>query len=302
MLSENQIGEKMDVELARTFLAVVETGSFFNAAGKVNVTQSTVSMRIRSLEQQLGQPVFERSKVGATMTAAGRNFQRHATTLVRTWTQAKLDAALPAALESVLEIGAPPSLWDGFLIDAIPTLKAKIANLAIKGSLAASDILGPQLNDGTLDLAVMYRPQNTTDLAVEQLFRDEFVLVSSNPDRSADPFGESYVLIDWGFEFRAHHLLNFPQFATPSLQLGIGTLGLQYLRTSPASGYFPLRTVEPETRAGWLRLIENAPRFSYTAYAVFSESQRDGIAGQAAQLLLKHANENLNVKRRTKSN
>jgi DNA-binding transcriptional LysR family regulator len=30
----------MDVELARTFLAVVETGSFFNAAGKVNVTQS----------------------------------------------------------------------------------------------------------------------------------------------------------------------------------------------------------------------------------------------------------------------
>jgi DNA-binding transcriptional LysR family regulator len=65
----------MDIELARTFLAVVETGSFFNAAGKVNVTQSTVSMRIRTLEQQLGQPVFERSKTGATMTAAGRNFQ-----------------------------------------------------------------------------------------------------------------------------------------------------------------------------------------------------------------------------------
>jgi DNA-binding transcriptional LysR family regulator len=65
----------MDIELARTFLAVVETGSFFNAAGKVNVTQSTVSMRIRTLEQQLGQPVFERSKTGVTMTAAGRNFQ-----------------------------------------------------------------------------------------------------------------------------------------------------------------------------------------------------------------------------------
>jgi len=288
----------MDIELARTFLAVVETGSFFNAAGKVNVTQSTVSMRIRSLEQQLGQPVFERSKTGATMTAAGRNFQRHATTLVRTWTQAKLDAALPVALESVLEVGAPPSLWDGFLIDAIPALKAEIPNLAIKASLATSDTLGPQLNEGTLDLAVMYRPQNTSGLAVEQLFEDEFVLVSSDRDTGTDPFGENYVLIDWGFEFRAHHLLNFPQFTTPSLQLGLGTLGLQYLRTAPASGYFPRRSVAPEVEAGWLHLIEDAPRFAYSAYAVFSESQSDSIAGKAARVLRKYARENLKVSNR----
>lgn len=281
----------MDVELARTFLAVVETGSFFNAAGKVNVTQSTVSMRIRSLEQQLGQPVFERSKTGATLTAAGRNFQRHATTLVRTWTQAKLDAALPATLGSILEIGAPPSLWDGFLIDAMPTLKAAIPNTAIKASLATSDNLGPQLNEGSLDIAVMYRPQNTSGLAVERLFEDEFVLVSSDTDTSTDPFGDNYVLIDWGFEFRTHHLLNFPQFTTPVLQLGLGTLGLQYLRTAPASGYFPRRSIEPEVKSGWLHLIEDAPRFSYAAYAVFSESQSDGIAGNTARLLQKYASE-----------
>ena len=54
----------MDIELARTFLAVVETGSFFDAANKVHVTQSTVSMRIRSLEDQLGQSVFDRGKNG----------------------------------------------------------------------------------------------------------------------------------------------------------------------------------------------------------------------------------------------
>jgi DNA-binding transcriptional LysR family regulator len=283
----------MDIELARTFLAVVETGSFLSAADKVHVTQSTVSMRIRSLEQQLGRPVFERSKTGATVTTAGLHFQKHATTLVRIWAQAKLDAALPATMDSVLEIGAAPSLWDGFLIDAIPKLKAKIPNLAIKASLATSDALGPQLNEGMLDLAVMYRPQNTSGLAVEQLFEDEFVLVSSYSDTSIDPFGESYVLIDWGPEFRADHLLNFPQFTTPSLQLGIGTLGLQYLRTVPASGYFPRRVVKPEIQAGWLHLIEDAPRFAYAAYAVFNETQSDDTAGQAARLLRGHAKETL---------
>ncbi|CUJ84840.1 chromosome replication initiation inhibitor protein [Ruegeria denitrificans] len=41
----------MDIELAQTFLAIVETGTFLDAANKVHVTQSTVNMRIRTLEQ-----------------------------------------------------------------------------------------------------------------------------------------------------------------------------------------------------------------------------------------------------------
>ena len=38
----------IDIEVARTFLAVIETGTFQGAADKVNVTQSTVSARIRT--------------------------------------------------------------------------------------------------------------------------------------------------------------------------------------------------------------------------------------------------------------
>ncbi|MCE3246713.1 MAG: LysR family transcriptional regulator, partial [Geminicoccaceae bacterium] len=48
----------MDIELARTFLTIVETGSFVRAAERLNVTQTTVSARVRSLEEQLRRPVF----------------------------------------------------------------------------------------------------------------------------------------------------------------------------------------------------------------------------------------------------
>ena len=54
----------MDITLARTFLMVAETGSFIEAARRMNVTQSTVSARIKVLEGQLGRPLFERSKIG----------------------------------------------------------------------------------------------------------------------------------------------------------------------------------------------------------------------------------------------
>jgi DNA-binding transcriptional LysR family regulator len=275
----------MDIELARTFLAVVETGSFLEAANKVHVTQSTVSVRIRTLEQQLGRPVFERSKTGATLTPAGVHFQRHAMTLVRTWTQAKLDVTLPAELFASLEIGAVPSLWDGFLTGAIPELQTALPSLAMKTSWASTENLNQQIEEGILDLAIMYRPRNAVGLVALQLFEDEYVLVSSDKESMDDPFGGRYVFVDWGPEFRADHLLSFPDLASPGLHLEIGTLGLQYLLSTPSSGYFPRRIVQPSIEEDTLYLVEGAPRFSYAAHAVFNHEQRDSFPGHAARHL-----------------
>lgn len=279
----------MDIELARTFLAVIETGSFLDAADKVHVTQSTVSMRIRTLEQQLGRQVFERSKTGATLTPAGIHFQRHAISLVRTWTQAKLDAALPAELYASLEIGAFPSLWDGFLTTAMPGLENALPNVAFKASWANAEDLNQQVEEGVLDLAVMYRPKNAIGLVALQLFEDEFVLVSSDKDNLDDPFGGRYIFVDWGPEFRADHLLNFPDLVTPGLHLEIGTLGLQYLLSTPASGYFPRRIVEAGLNAGSLYLVGDAPRFAYAAHAVYNKDQTESFPGQAARHLQEFA-------------
>ena len=52
----------MDTELARTFLTVVSAGNFIAAAERLHVSQSTVSTRIHSLEQQLGCTLFVRSR------------------------------------------------------------------------------------------------------------------------------------------------------------------------------------------------------------------------------------------------
>ena len=58
----------MDIELARTFLEIVSTGSFIKAADRLHVAQTTVSARVRLLEQQLGRPLFVRNKAGASLT------------------------------------------------------------------------------------------------------------------------------------------------------------------------------------------------------------------------------------------
>jgi DNA-binding transcriptional LysR family regulator len=49
----------MDIELARTFLAIVAAGSFVRAAELLNVSQTTVSARVRVLEEQLRRPPID---------------------------------------------------------------------------------------------------------------------------------------------------------------------------------------------------------------------------------------------------
>lgn len=86
----------MDISLARTFLEVAASGSFIAAAERLNLTQTAVSARIRTLEQCLGRSLFVRNKAGARLTPAGERFKRHAATLVQVWERARQQVALPS--------------------------------------------------------------------------------------------------------------------------------------------------------------------------------------------------------------
>jgi DNA-binding transcriptional LysR family regulator len=270
----------MDVTQARTFLAILETGSFLRAADKVNVAQSTVSARIKALEDLLGQPLFERNKAGAVPTRAGRDFARHAAAMVQMWDQAKLAVALPEGRKSMLAIGGQPSLWDGFLLKWLARMQKAAPEVAIQAQMRSSSRdLMQQVTDGLIDIAVLYRPEARPGFVVRQIFEEHLVMAAS----PALPGGGEprYIYIDWGPEFQADHALNFPESTVPGISLDLGTLGVSFLLDTNASGYFPLRTVAPLVAAGALQLRQDQPVFTYPVYAVFAE-ERDATFIDAA--------------------
>jgi len=61
----------MDLRRLRLFVAVAEHGGFTAAAGAEHVAQPAVSLAVRELEQELGAPLFNRTRTGATLTVAG---------------------------------------------------------------------------------------------------------------------------------------------------------------------------------------------------------------------------------------
>ena len=281
----------MDVNLARTFLAVVETGSFVEAAKRVFVTQSTVSMRIKLLEDQLGKRLFERSKVGAKLTPAGAHFEKHALAMVRVWEHARLEIALPENVQAAITIGGQYSLWEGFLFDWISRMRAREPHIAIRTQMGYSSDLIQRLVDGTLDFGVMYTPQFRPGFEIELLMEDELVLVG-NEARPSGRVGKNYIFIDWGPEFRADHAVNFPDLSVPPVYMELGSLGLLYLLRNRGSGYFPKRLVAPYLQDRSLRLFKGAPVFRYPAYVVYSpDSDPDilgSVLGNLRQTVAKH--------------
>ena len=85
----------MQLSELKTFLAIIETGSLVRASYKLHVTQSTITARLKTLEDSLGQRLVNRTKSGATLTAAGIRLHRYAQTIDELWSQAQQETALP---------------------------------------------------------------------------------------------------------------------------------------------------------------------------------------------------------------
>lgn len=270
----------MNTEWARTFLTVVATGNFVRAAERLHVTQSTVSARIQSLERALETPLFVRNKSGAALTPAGRDFVKHAQTLVRTEQQAMQDARIAHGHEGVLTIGARFALWVGLLLDWLPRMRVHAPKVSLRAEIDSDDGLMNRLVDGTMDIGVMYTPHSRPGLTIEPLLEEILVLVSREPSASNPP-REGYVLVDWGPEFAAKHGMHFPDMGSPALVVGIAWLGLQTLLKEGGAGYFPLRLVREYVSTGTLHLVPGGPRFKLQSYMVYPSAHDGGLVEPA---------------------
>lgn len=257
----------MDTELARTFLAVISSGSFVGAAERMHLTQSAVSARMQNLEAQLGSRLFVRNKGGATLTAAGRQFQKHAMTLVRTVELARQQIGVSRGFSGSLTIGARLGLWEGLLLDWLPRMLTAVPDCTIRAEIGFEADLMQGLVDGRLDIGVMYTPESRPGLRVVPILEERLLFLTTN----GDGMGADYVYVDWGPEFLSQHRAAYPDMDGPQLTVNIGWLGLQHILAAGGSGYFPERLANAHVRAGRLSVVPNAPVFRLPAYAVCTE-------------------------------
>lgn len=257
----------MDTELARTFLKVVEVGSFFKAAEQLFVTQAAVSRRIKVLENDLGSILFVRNKAGAILTASGRRFAKHAAKLVHTLEQARHEVGVSKPYNRYLAIGGRLGLWQGFLLNMIPIMQVKAPDVVLRTQIGFEVDLTQQLVDGSLDIAVMYTPQRRPGFEVEPLFEEELLLVTSDPNGVA--LSDNYVQVEWGPEFLNRNRLVQPELGNPGLIAGVGWLALHHILIHGGSVYLPERLARSYLNSKELYRVAGSQQFKLPAYMVY---------------------------------
>lgn len=117
----------------QTFLTVVDTGSFSNAARRLNVGQPAVSKTIAQLEGRLGVKLLVRSTRGLALTEAGLNFYERVRRSVEEADEADLAARGAASgLSGKLHVSAAVTFARMHVVPKIPEFLAQNPELEIE--------------------------------------------------------------------------------------------------------------------------------------------------------------------------
>ena len=95
----------MNLKQLEAFLAIARHGGFIEAAERLNLTQSTISARIKELEQDLGVLLFDRTRRQIQLTPKGRELLDYAAQAVALQREIKQQIGSPEAISGVFRIG-----------------------------------------------------------------------------------------------------------------------------------------------------------------------------------------------------
>ncbi len=144
----------LDTEQLRSFLAIVDSGSFTRAAERVHKTQSAVSMHIRRLEEQLGCALFVKHGRGARLTAEGESLIEFARRIIQV--EAGAFAALSRkGLRGAARLGIPDDYAESFLAEILARFYRRHPLVEVSVVCEGSPELAAQVSAGALELALV---------------------------------------------------------------------------------------------------------------------------------------------------
>ncbi|MBV9783613.1 MAG: LysR family transcriptional regulator [Acidisphaera sp.] len=264
----------MNTALARTFLEILESGSFLAAAHRLNITQSTVSMRVKALEQELGCKLFVRTRSRTEPTVAGQQFRPYAELFLSTWARARQEMVIATGVKAVLSIGAESSLWESFLIRWLSEFRRAQTQVAVRAQSGDSTSLAKELSASLLDVIVTYTPNARSGVVVEPLYDEKLVPVAGEK-RGVQRWNTSYIYADWGPDIDEAHTRVYPNGRRPSLTGNIGALAIALILDGGGSGYFPLGAVREHLARGAMFVVSGAPVFDRRVYCVFPHLRKE---------------------------
>jgi LysR family hydrogen peroxide-inducible transcriptional activator len=248
----------MNLRDLRYLVAVADHRHFGRAAAACFVSQPTLSMQIKKLEEELGVELIERAPRRVMLTPVGEEVVERAREVLREADGIREVARRAADPESgSLRLGIFPTLGPYLLPHVVPVVKERFPRLELLLVEEKTEEVLRRLRAGSLDAGVLALPIHDEQLHQEVLFTEDFVLAAptdhelaagTGPATSASLKGQSVLLLDEGHCLR-DQALSVCSLAGAEERDGFRATSLETLRQMVAAGVgvtlLPELAVEP---------------------------------------------------------
>jgi DNA-binding transcriptional LysR family regulator len=213
----------MELRQLRYFVAIVEEGGFSRAAKRLHISQPPLSTQTRSLEDEIGVRLLERSNRGVSVTPAGSVFYEEVRAVL-----ARLEHARNKTFQvgcgdvGSLAVGFVSIADYGILPPALKSFRAQFPLVQVHLHELTTDAQIRELRAATLDLGIGLAPVDEPDLEFKSVLREELVL--------AAPSGHAVLKGDSAVDMRA---LSRASFIVPPRDVapGLYDLTISYCRS-----------------------------------------------------------------------
>ncbi|MFE7131728.1 LysR family transcriptional regulator [Streptomyces sp. NPDC057638] len=172
----------METPQLDAFVAVVDIGSFTRAAARLNLSQPTITSRVKSLEQGLGVTLLERLPSGVRPTPAGHQLLPYAREIISLTGRARHAITSDGQPHGSVEVGTVESLTSYRLLPMVEYLYRRFPKIQVSLHAGAGTDAVAAVRDGRLDCAfVVGPPEEHEGLDTEVLCPEPMVLVA-HPD------------------------------------------------------------------------------------------------------------------------
>lgn len=164
----------------RAFHSVAKHRSFTSAARHLLLTQQAVSFQIKSLEEEIGGPLFRRELRAVELTPLGSAFFTYAERILELYSEAEAELANPGRkLQGILRISATNSLAKYVIPSAIGALRRVNPEVRVTMEVGNSKFCLDCLQNGLVDVAfVSDGPARLRTFDVELFFEDEIAVIA----------------------------------------------------------------------------------------------------------------------------
>ena len=167
----------MDLRQLKYFVQIAETGNFSRAAEALRIAQPSLSQQIKSLEQELGVPLFVRHARGVTATEQGQQLYEHARRILQEIDDAKgILRSQTSDPTGRVSLGLPTSACRGLSLPLFQVMAKRLPNVTLHIVEAMTGYLDEWIQTGRLDVALLYDHKAFEHVAWTEMITEDLML------------------------------------------------------------------------------------------------------------------------------